>query len=162
MKKSLSAIIILTLILTVLISACGGKTIKNDVAVSALSSSVESVLSGDTEFVDAPESYITSSMKLDVATISEYTVRINSRGVDIDEYGIFKASDDAQLKTLQTMANDYLQFRLESWMEEYMPEQFPKIQSSEVKVVGNYIMYAILSDSDKAAAFSAFEKSLMA
>lgn len=162
MKKNIGVVIVLTLILTVFLSACGGETVKNDVAVSDLSSSLEAVLSGDTEFVDAPESYITSSMKLDVSSISEYTVKINSRGVNVDEYGIFKASDDAQLQTLQTMAKDYLQFRLDSWMAEYMPEQFPKIQSAEVKVVGNYVMYAILSDSDKAAAFSAFEKSLKA
>ena len=43
-----------------------------------------------------------------------------------------------------------------------MPEERPKLDSAEIKVVGNYVMYAILSDSDKTAAFEAFEKVLQA
>ena len=143
-----------------LLTACGGGSVKNDVAVSELAGSIDSAIDPDGELLDAPESYITSNMKLDLSTVSEYTVKINSRGVNIDEYGIFKATDDAQLQSLQTMVNDYLKFRVDSWMVEYMPEEFPKLQNAEVKVVGNYVMYAILSDSDKTAAFSAFEGSL--
>ena len=45
-------------------------------------------------------------------------------------------------------------------MVEYMPEEFPKLQNAETKTIGNYVMYAILSDSDKQAVFSAFEKTL--
>ena len=41
-----------------------------------------------------------------------------------------------------------------------MPGERPKLDSAEVKIVGNYVMYAILSDSDRTAAFDAFSKAL--
>jgi len=47
-------------------------------------------------------------------------------------------------------------------MKEYMPEEFPKLESAEVKTAGNYVIYAILSDNDKKAAFDAFNKALTA
>jgi hypothetical protein len=38
--------------------------------------------------------------------------------------------------------------------------RIPEASEAEVETVGNYVMYAILSDEDKAAAFSAFEDCL--
>lgn len=160
MKKTSTAIIAMTLLFALLLSACGGKTYRNDVSASEIGSAVDGAIAAADNMVDAPASYITSSMKLDVSNLSDYTVKINSRGISIDEYGIFKAADDAQLKEIQTLVNDYLQFRLDSWMVEYLPEEFPKIENAEAKTVGSYVMYAILSDSDKKAAFDALESSL--
>ena len=142
------------------LTACGGGEVRNDVAVSELSAKINSELESGADLVDAPESYISSSMGFDLSSVSEYVVKINSRGVNIDEYGIFKAEDDSQLQQLQTAVSNYLQFRVDTWMVEYMPEEFPKLQNAETKTIGNYVMYAILSDSDKQAVFSAFEKTL--
>ena len=142
------------------LTACGGGEVRNDVAVSELSAKINSELESGADLVDAPESYISSSMGFDLSSVSEYVVKINSRGVNIDEYGIFKAEDDSQLQKLQTAVSNYLQFRVDTWMVEYMPEEFPKLQNAETKTIGNYVMYAILSDSDKQAVFSAFEKTL--
>lgn len=162
MKKNITAVIAVTLLLALLLSACGSKKAKNDVDVSELGGTIDAAIGNTGDMVDAPDSYITGSMKLDVANISEYIVKINSRGVNIDEYGIFKAADDAQLKELQALVKGYLQFRLDSWMVEYMPEELPKLQSAEVKTVGNYVMYAILSDANRKSALAAFEDALTA
>ena len=99
-------------------------------------------------------------MKIDASSFEEFTVRINAFGANIDEYGIFKAADSSQAKEIKAAVEAYLKLRLDTWMDEYMPEEKPKLTSAEVKTKGNYIMYCILSDSDKAAAFSAFESSL--
>ena len=162
MKKKSTLLIVFVLVLSMLLTACGGGSVKNDVAVSELGKAIDEAIGNSGDMVDAPGSYITSSMKLDLSNVSEYTVKINSRGVNIDEYGIFKAADEAQLKELQTLVDNYLKFRIDTWMVEYMPEELPKLQNAEVKVVGNYVMYAILSDSGKSAAFSAFEDALKA
>lgn len=161
MKNTKFIALFLCLIMTVAaLTACGGGEVRNDVAVSELSAKINSELESGADLVDAPESYISSSMGFDLSSVSEYVVKINSRGVNIDEYGIFKAEDDSQLQQLQTAVSNYLQFRVDTWMVEYMPEEFPKLQNAETKTIGNYVMYAILSDSDKQAVFSAFEKTL--
>ncbi|MFB0920065.1 MAG: DUF4358 domain-containing protein [Oscillospiraceae bacterium] len=160
-KKHLSLISVL-LILSLFVG-CGAKSaeIKNDVAVTDISAKVTSVLSDDA-LVSVDADYIKGSMKMDVSDYDSYDVKINSKGVNIDEIGIFKAKDASQLVTVTKAVNDYIQMRKDTWMVEYMPEERPKLDSSEVMILGNYVMYAILSDEDKHAAFKAFEKALKA
>ena len=146
-----------------LLTACSGKTaeIRDDVAVSDVSAAVAAVL-GDDTLVSVPETYYDGSMKMDVSTFDGYDVKINSKGINIDEFGVFKAKDSSQVAAVEQAVKDYLQMRVDTWMVEYMPEEYPKLESAEIKTVGNYVMYAILSDDDKTAAFEAFNKSLTA
>ncbi|MGN1003020.1 MAG: DUF4358 domain-containing protein, partial [Oscillospiraceae bacterium] len=90
----------------------------------------------------------------------EYAMLINAYGVNIDEFGIFKAGENMSAADIKAVVDSYLQLRLDSWMDEYMPEEKPKLTSAEVKVVGNYVMYCILSDGDKTTAFAVFEDAL--
>lgn len=148
-----------------LLSACGSSggsaKARNDVAVGDISKSVATVLSDDS-LVSVDSNYVSGSMKMDVSKYDSYDVKINSKGVNVDEFGIFKAKNASGVKTVQKAVEDYLQMRKDTWMKEYMPEEFPKLQNAEVKTFGNYVMYAILSDSDRSAAFDAFQKSLAA
>jgi hypothetical protein len=41
-----------------------------------------------------------------------------------------------------------------------MPEEYPKLENASVKALGNYVIYAILSDSAKTDALDAFESAL--
>jgi len=160
-KKHLS--LIPALLVLSLLTACGGNAaqIRDDVAVSDVSTAVAAVLSGDA-LVSVPDTYYSGAMKMDTSDFEGYDVKINSKGINIDEFGVFKAKEASQVAAVEQAVKDYLQFRIDTWMVEYMPEEHPKLESAEVKIVGNYVMYAILSDDSKKAAFSAFEKSLTA
>ena len=78
----------------------------------------------------------------------------------VDEYGVFRAKDADAAKELEKQAKDYLANRLETWMDEYMPEEKPKVENAECRVFGNYVVYAILSDANRSAAFKAVEAAL--
>ena len=78
----------------------------------------------------------------------------------VDEYGVFKARDAENAKALKAEVEAYLKNRLETWMDEYMPEEKPKVENAECRVFGNYVTYAILSESDRAAAFKAIDAAL--
>ena len=165
MKTNKASITIVCIMLLIsMLAACGGKSaeVRNDVAVTDVSAAVAASLSEDDALVSVPETYFSGSMKMDVSDYDGYDVKINSKGVNIDEYGVFKAKDSTQVAALEQAVKDYLQFRKDIWMEEYMPEEYPKLENAEVKTAGNYVMYAILSDSSKKAAFDAFQKSLTA
>lgn len=163
-RKSRFPTICAILALTLFV-ACGVKSgdgrIRNDVAVSDVSTAVASVLSDDA-LVSVSATYISGSMKMNVSDYDSFDVRINSKGVNIDEYGVFKAKDSTQVALVEKSVSSYLQMRKDTWMKEYMPEEFPKLESAEIKIAGNYVIYAILSDSDRTAAFEAFEKALTA
>ena len=158
MKKTirLSALALAALCLVSLLCACGGKALRNDVAVTELSAAVDKAIGSD-KFSDAEESYVRGRLQIDLGLCESYIVRLS--GV-VDEYGVFKAKDADSLKLLEKQVQTYLDNRLATWMDEYMPEEKPKVENAKCQTFGNYVVYAILSDSSRAATFKAVEGAL--
>ena len=142
--------------LAALLAGCGGAKTKN-VPVKDLSDAVCAAL-GKSDMADPGANYVKGYMRRSPEEIGEYVILKNVMGTNIDEFGIFKAGtmDAAALKE---MIDGYLKILQDSWMN-YQPEEEPKLKGAEVKTVGDYVMYVILSDADKATAFKAFEGAL--
>ena len=136
--------------------ACGGGKTKN-VPVSELADKVSAAL-GKSDLETAPDNYVKGYFRHSPEEIGEYVILKNVMGTNIDEFGIFKAGtmDAAALKE---MIDGYIKILQDSWMN-YQPEEEPKLKGAEVKTVGDYVMYVILSDADKETAFKAFNAAL--
>ena len=154
MKKTGSILLILTLCLS-LLAACGKKEVKNPDMADVVSA-VDQAIGNTGDMLVRDEDYVSGFMKIDVSKLSAYTVKTNSVGVSIDEYGVFQAADSGSVKTLKESVDAYLQMRVDTWMTEYMPEEQPKLLSAQVWTEGNYVMYAILGDTTREAASTAF------
>ena len=154
-KKALSLLLAVCALAALLAGCGGGKT--KDVPVSELADKVSAAL-GKSDMADPGANYVRGYMRRTPDEIGDYIIRKNVMGTNIDEFGIFKAGtmDAAALKE---MIDGYLKILQDSWMN-YQPEEEPKLKGAEVKTVGDYVMYVILSDADKAAAFKAFEAAL--
>jgi len=160
MQKGYRVLFCVTALLMLLgLCACGGADIK-DVPVDTLAGSVAQAIDKSENLIKMDCEYIFGYMGMDVSEYEGFAVEINAYGANIDEFGIFKGKDEAQAGEIKSAIEDYLQLRLASWMEEYMPDEKPKLTSAEIKTVGTYVMYCILGDEDKLTAFEAFEKSL--
>lgn len=145
------------------LGACGGKTTayRDDVSVASLASTIDAQL-GNTSMAEMKESYVSGAMQLDTSLFSEYIVKINAQGVNIDEYGIFKAPSQDDVSKVKEAIEGYLQLRLSSWMDAYMPEEKPKLESAKVTVSGQYVYYTILSDDARKAVNTEIESALKA
>lgn len=158
--KKISKIIALVVIIAVMASAlcaCGGKTQTRDVPAADIAAAVAEKI-GKTDSLTAVESnWIRGWMKTDAALFGDYTVMINVYGANVDEYGIFKAGEEMSVADIEKTVEAYLELRLQSWMDEYMPEEKYKVEDAEYKVIGDYVMYCILSAEDAEAAFATFE-----
>ncbi len=160
MKKSVCILLLLAALLS--LGACGKKAAwRTDVPLDKLAEAVEQHLDGGS-LAAMQESYLKGAMKMDTSLFSEWLVKINAYGANIDEYGIFKAPDEAGVAKVKQAAEDYLKLRRDTWMEEYMPEEKPKLTQAEVKVCGLYVIYAIVSDDVREPILSAFEAALKA
>ncbi len=157
MKKFTAMILALVMILA-LLCACGSSA--KDVPVADISAKVDKALNMEGSLTEVDESYIKGFMKIDASSCKEYAVKINAFGANIDEYGIFKAENSNQAKEVKASVEAYLKLRLDTWMNEYMPEEKPKLTSAEIKTNGNYVMFCILSDADKSTAFDTFNAAL--
>ncbi len=161
MTKKLLVLISALLALSLLVGCGGSAKVKNDVPVNDIATAVASALGSD-DFVAVADYYYAGSMQMDVSGFDGYTVMLNSRGINIDEFGIFKAKDASGVSAVKAAVEAYLQMRKDTWIAEYMPEERPKLDDAEIKTLGNYVMYAVLSDAGKTSAFGAFETALTA
>ena len=154
--KKIISLLLAVCALAALLAGCGGGKTKN-VPVSELADKVSAAL-GKSDMADPGANYVRGYMRRTPDEIGEYIILKNVMGTNIDEFGIFKAGtmDAAALKE---MIEGYIKILQDSWMN-YQPEEEPKLKGAEIKTVGDYTMYAILSDSDKETAFKAFESAL--
>lgn len=151
--KKISAVLLIVLSLC-LLGACGGDDVK-DPGMEAVASAVFGSI--DTEdMAQIPDTYVEGMMKIPLDGYVSRNAIISSTGTSIDEYGIFQGKDEAQTAELKAALEDYLEYRMELWMDEYLPEEKPKLANAEVWSEGNYVMYAILDDAEREAVYKAF------
>lgn len=161
MKFKNTVITLLAAALITLSVSCGETSYKNDIAVSDLKSAVEENLDNTDTFTELDADYITYMMELQDTDYTDGIVRWQASGVSADEYGIFKAESEESANALADLLRAYLDKRIETWNPSYDAEERPKIDNAEVKVMGEYAVFCILSDSDKTAVFSAVESELL-
>lgn len=62
---------------------------------------------------------------------------------------------------VKSAVEDYLEVLRETSMAAfYTPEEGPKLEGAQVRAVGDYVMYCVLSGGDMEAAFDAFASGL--
>lgn len=178
-KSKFIKVVIIGSMAVLMLSACGGKkedTKKSDNnVVESQENSSDNVSVTDIDvkefakqiaenrtdisFAQMTEAYIQGVMNFDITKTADYVVYVDASGSTVDEFGVFKANNDAG-KDVEKMLDDYLKQRLDTWMDEYMPEEKPKVEKAEIKSKGDYYIYAILGDNDKEQTFSEFETAL--
>ncbi|MCR5648820.1 MAG: DUF4358 domain-containing protein [Oscillospiraceae bacterium] len=160
MKKLYLILIVAALVALALFAACSGSLYRDDVAVSDICDKVGENVPGYAEMTKMDEAYLRGAMKMDPSKFSEYVVCINPYGSSIDEFGIFKASGKDHKEALKEVEG-YLQLRRDTWMNEYLPEEKPKLEAAVAKADGLYVMYVILDEESRIGALAAFDSSLL-
>lgn len=164
MKKSLvSLILAVSLMFPAVLAACGAETVSysTDIAVADLAAAADAALADSETLTAVPNDYIRGMMNIDVSAFEDYTVKIRASGTNIDEYGIFKAPSDSAVDSVKEIVSGYLDMRLDVWMEEYMPEEKPKLENATIKTMGRYVVYCILSDDAKNTVFTSVDNTLL-
>lgn len=152
MKRIVSFVIAAALVLCL---CCGcSKTVKQP-EMQTVADAVGAVVD-ISDMMQTPDSYVSGVMLIENTDYASRCTLISSVGTSIDEYGIFLANDEDGTAELEQALEDYLDYREELWMDEYLPDEKPKLDNAEVWCEGNYVMYAILGDAEREAAHSAF------
>ena len=111
MKKRIVALL-LALITVLAFASCGEKSpvtdettvedVKDVVTpdIPHFATLLEGALSNASKLTAVEDDYVEAMMEIDLTNVEAYTVRIQTMGTAIDQYGIFKAADEKGVKVL--------------------------------------------------------------
>lgn len=155
MKRKIYSAAALLLLVCMLCACSSGKSAKTpemQVVADAVGASIDI-----SDMSQIPDEYVENIMGIALDGYVSRNTLMSAVGTNINEYGIFLAKDADQAKTIKDALNAYLEYRESVWMDEYLPDEKPKLDNAEVLQQGSYVMYAILSDADRDAVNAAFE-----
>ena len=159
MKKTVSLILAALLLCALFLTGCGG-TAQKDVSPAELSNAVLEAIGMADTMADTTGVVVDGYMRLSADQFGGCVVYHNSHGTGVDEFGVFKAGTLTAAE-VRSAVEDYLDvLRKTSMAALYTPGEVPKLEGAEVRAVGDYVMYCVLSDADRDTAFEAFETAL--
>ena len=88
---------------------------------------------------------------------NEYCAAYSLLSEDIDEFGIFRASNEKEAKDISDDCQDYIEDKYEdqqAFISSYAPEELPKLKNAEVKRFGIYTVYAVMNENDREIFFT--------
>lgn len=170
MKKNIIRSIISTVMAILLLcsalifTSCDGNKseIKDDIAVSSLVSTAKGQIPNDEGYVSVSSDFLKFNFEA-LPTFKEAEVIIASNSsANLNEVGIFHFSSAEDAKNGEQAVKNYLTAKDESFRNSinYTPDEYPKIENAKAKVIGNYVVYTILTTEDSAKVFSAIEAQL--
>ena len=112
-NRLLAALLLLTLLLC--LCSCGAKY-RDDVPLSRFTAVIDSRMGGD-DLAEMNSGYVSGAMHLDPNSFGGYVVKLNAKGVNIDEYGVFRAPENGKVSDVQDALEGYLKLRRDSWMK---------------------------------------------
>ena len=147
------------LILPLLLYACQKRVYLDTVGCERLSQAALTALPQTQDFEEYGE--LQRSLILsDTCKNAQCRLFYSLPSKNIDELGILHGSSDEEAREIYWRAEAYLtdlQENQSAFIASYAPEELPKLEHAEARRMGRYVIYAILSEEDKTAAFSAIE-----
>lgn len=149
MKKILA----LSIALMCLLSSCAKTTeYRDDLPCSELTA----ILDSDKDFSSYGDEKIKYFFE-DTHLADSYSIIYSTEPTDIDELGVFHTQDGDSAKALYDIVVRYIDDMRKNdsaFISSYAPEELPKLDKAEVRIFGNYVVYAILDDSHRQQAFN--------
>ncbi len=157
MKKILSIALVLLLLLSA-VSCNKEAEYRDDVKLSSLCNAAIAALAVQ-DYSTADAGYLSDFIASMPAYVEDSRVVFSTEGNDLNEMGFFRV-EEGKAADVKTLLEGYLTDSLTAyrdWYNSYIPTETPKLENAQVKVYGNFVVYLILSDTDKTAVFAALE-----
>lgn len=153
MKTNFLRVMLAVFLCACLLTACGpaaGNSYRDDATLDELAEVIGPALKVGAQNMEiASDDWLDYIFCVDRSLFDQGRVYISLDSADISEYGIFHIRSEQSAADVEAMINSYLNNRREGWDDRYLKDQFPKLQKASYFTVGNYVFYAVLSETEK-------------
>lgn len=126
--------------------------------LDSIYAAVSAVVPDADKLTDAQATHLTGFFNGAVPEdFASHKIVMQTMSTSIDQIGIFEAKSAEDVKKIEAMVDDFFDFYLSLWNDNYLAEEKPKLENAERVTSGNFVMYVILGDDARAAAITAFE-----
>lgn len=101
---------------------------------------IEADLSQENNSDDPTSAIFIEKMELDTSKLEEGTVLAAAMNINSDEIILLKAKSADDVPALKESLEKELAAQTQTW-EQYLPDQYEKVQNNIIKVNGNYLLY---------------------
>lgn len=135
------------------IAGCADKAEENDskevnVAVNDIADKIiDEIEMG--QLLTMPDEMAEASYPFDRSIVSEFVIYQAMMNVQSDEFAIFKVKDKDKISEIESAIENRAQKLNKIW-ETYLPDQHEKVKNYIVEKNGNYVMFAVTPDQEKA------------
>ena len=162
MKRIFPILLILSLIVS--LSACQKKqtVYRDDLSCADLTEAVEAQIPVNFGYESLGGDHIRYYFD-NTGLPDDHSLRYSVLSEDLNEVGIFHSPTEASAEEMLRLTERYLATILEekaAFVESYAPKEVPKLAGAEAKNIGNYTVYAILEEKDRALVFETVAKML--
>jgi len=162
MKRILFTLLSISLLFS--LASCGESANYADgVSAKALSDTATAALGDGIAYLTAENGFFDDYFAMPTY-VTDSSVRFAPDTNNLNEFGVFHV-ENGKASAMKDVLRSYLSECLErngSWYDSYIAQETPKLRDAEVKVFGNYAVYAIASKNDRATFFGAVENALKA
>ena len=163
MKKIFqSAVCILLATVTFGATACKKEVYQKDINAKEIADTLSQKTPTESKWIDNDQSFIKEYIPA-TETVRESYVYYAQNTNDLDEFGIFEVEEGKAQEVRNQLLTGYLKKRYDDnleWYNSYMPTETPKLRDAEVRIFGNCVVYAVLSQESRKAFFDECEKLL--
>jgi hypothetical protein len=97
------------------------------------------------------------------SNVQEWMILASSSQSTVDEFGIFRVKEGGDTNAVKAEVEDYVQYmqvKLEVYLEMYDPAEKTKLENAKVTVLGNYVVFTMLTEADTDACMDAIKGAL--
>ena len=162
MKKIFRTVVcILLAAVTLCATSCQKETYQKDIDAKSIADALCEKTPTESKWIDDSQTFIEEYITPEA--VKESYVYYAQNTNDLDEFGIFEVEEGKAQEVRNQLLSGYLKKRYSEnleWYNSYMPTETPKLRDAEVRVFGNCVVYAVLSQENRKAFFDECEKLL--
>ncbi len=155
--------LLLLIFVSITVSGCSKKEIyRDDLDCDDIAERMVKSFTNNSDFSEYDDEHIGFLFR-NISSPTDCSVVYSTDVNDISEIGVFHCTDEESAKRFSISVGEYLRDMKQNqraFISSYAPLEIRKLDASEVRVFGNYVIYAVLEEEDKESAFNSAKKEL--